>query len=276
VLSTDIDNLIKLAEVGAVDDVKASNEFVSPIDINSLKTGIAFVGGLANSHLNSIIGVGDIPIATGHSKPFIIGGAIPVASGISGAAVGSAIATPIILKSIAFPSLAAAKTATLISAFPLFADSVKSKFNVAANKAVNKGTVGVLFGANLLKKGAIGLAVKGAQAVKKGTAVFKNGAITAGHLILKPVSIVAGSKLKLLGGGVTLLGKGVKLTGTALRKVGTGLKMGGLGGIGIGATAIGWGFDKSTVENQLAEDIKFINGLSLFNLPLLAKKALIV
>jgi len=232
---------------------------------------------VTGSKLKHVLALGKL------GKPFVIGGAIPVASSVAGAAVGSAFATPIILKSIAFPSLAAAKTAVVMAKVPLAVDLMRSKVDSFTNrlmakgtKVVNKAKTSAIIGVKLLKKGAVGAAVKTAAAVKAGKVLLVKATVKAGRLALKPIAIVAGSHLKLLGGALGLFGTGVKLTGTALTKAGTGLKLGGLGGIGLGATAISWGLDKSSIDKQLDEDVKlikpFIPSFKSLAVPAIVKK----
>jgi hypothetical protein len=195
------------------------------------------------------------------SKSGAIGGAIPAMAAMKGSIIGSAIATPIIIKSIALPGLAAAKTAAILSVPAIVTHRVKSNttHNLFSKESTHnlfsKESAHNMFskGTNVLKKGAfgaIGLAAKGA-------AVVKTKAVVAGKLMLRPIAIITGAKLKFLGTGLTLAGKGVSLTGAGIKKVGTGLKLGGLGAVGIGATAIGWGLDKTTIDHHLKEGHKF-------------------
>jgi len=159
----------------------------------------------------------------------------------------SAIAEPIIFKSIAVPSLAAQKTSNIISMTPLllealFNDAKATGDEFVQNKiqAINKASNKFVSGVKTVGKVAVGLAVKGATTVKKGVKVV-------GGILLKPVFFVVGSQMKILGTGLKVLGAGTKLVGTAIKDAGKALKSAGLGAVGFGATAIGWGTDTSTI-----------------------------
>jgi len=103
-----------------------------------------------------------------------------------------------------------------------------------------------------LKTGAIGLATKG-------LVVAKNGVRVATRFFLKPIAILAGVHLKMFGSGLALGGKILKGTGAGIAKTGTVVKVAGLGSIGLGASAIGWGLDKSTIDTHFQEsNQKFI------------------
>jgi len=211
-------------------------------------------------------------------------GKVTAGSGIKGSVVGSAIATPIILKAVALPGLAAGATAAVMSLPNWLAQNVKHVPRVWFNniKSSVEGSVdsahnlaNVLIVENLgdleiendttldlhngvekvsqvvegLKVGAVGLATKGIVAAKK-------GAYVAGRVILKPIKVLTGIHLKMLGTGLTLGGKLIGGTGVGIAKVGTAVKFAGLGHIGLGASAISWGLDKSTIDTHFEESNK--------------------
>jgi len=256
--------------------------------------------GVHNSHLLEVskdvaIGAALMP-AKVSADSAAAGSIITAGAGIAGTAVGSAIATPIIVKAVALPGIAAGKTAALMSvpsllahkliaipegfvhnlkAFDLKGLDLKafghalpdlSELVVVDNTEevineedfdVDKGVEHLAVTAGLLKAGlktkviamkagAIGLA-------KKPLIVAKKIAVIAGRLILKPIGIIAGLHLKAIGTGLAIGGKLVKVTGAKIAKVGTVVKYAGLGHIGIGASFIGWGLDKSTIDTHFKE-----------------------
>jgi len=246
------------------------------------------------------------------AKTQAIGGAIPAAAGIKGSAISSAIATPIIVKAVALPGLAAAKTASLMAAPHLILQNIQSVPQMMSNrlkesfgsignignlkiggqsghlgnslaelvviedsdKLENEGSiafekdcqklhnaVGVLkAGALGLKAGAIGLKAKTVGLATKGLLVAKKGVYTAGRIIMKPIAIIAGAHLKALGTGLTLTGKLIGGTGAKVAKTGTAIKYAGLGGIGMGASAVAWGFDKSAIGSHFSTRVETSNG----------------
>jgi len=159
------------------------------------------------------------------------GGALTAGAAIKGTVVGSAIATPIIVKAVALPGIAAGKTAALMSVPSLWVH----KLGLAQTGKVVA-----------IKAGAVGLA-------KKPLLVAKKIAHIAGRIFLKPIALIAGAHLKVIGTGLAIGGKLVGGTGAKIAKVGTVVKFVGLGHIGIGASAIGWGLDKSTIDTHFKE-----------------------
>lgn len=219
---------------------------------SKLKSGTAHAIHFVESQNDAAIGAALLPIEVA-AKSAAVGAAIPAAAAIKGSLVGSAIATPIILKAIALPGLAASKTAALYAAPSLLTHNLHSKVEGSTHRlthALKKGAIGAVSTVNLLKKGAIGLAAKGALVMKK-------GAVVAGKLALRPIALIAGSQLKMIGTGLTIGGKVVGATGAGIKKAGTAVKYAGLGSIGLGASAIGWGLDKSTIDKQFEQEHKF-------------------
>jgi len=83
--------------------------------------GLSISGAVGHhsSHLleaskDSFIGAAKMPFEVS-AETQAIGGAVPAAAAVKGSAVSSAIATPIIVKAVALPGLAAAKTAGLMA-----------------------------------------------------------------------------------------------------------------------------------------------------------------
>lgn len=297
----------KLANILMTPDVPKFGEHIVKVDdvSDKLKHGAKRVSHFIDTQKEAKVGAALLPFEVS-SKSAAIGGAIPAAAAVKGTIIGSAIATPIIIKSIALPGAAAAKTAAILSVPAIVTHGVKTKVEESTHNLFSKGTIALKKGPNALKKGIIALkgttalkkgttalkgtnalkkgtiALKGANVLKKGTIALNKGtnalkkgafgaiglaakgaaamkakAVVAGKLILRPIAIITGAQLKFLGTGLTLAGKGVSLTGAGIKKVGTGLKLGGLGAVGIGATAIGWGLDKTTIDLHLKEGNKF-------------------
>jgi len=219
-----------------------------------------------------------IPLKT-MAESGAVGGAITAGAAIKGSVMGSAIATPIIVKAVALPGLAAGATAAVMSVPKLLINKVPqllfhnvktsvedSAHNLAhlfivedlkstepteapqtendATLDLNKGIENVAQTVGVLKEGALGLATKGLVVAKK-------GAVVAGRVILKPIAILTGVHLKMFGSGLAFGGKLIGGTGAGIAKAGTLVKYAGLGGIGLGASAIGWGLDKSTIDTHL-------------------------
>jgi len=211
-----------------------------------------------------------------------VGGAIPAAAAIAGSVKGSAIATPIIVKAVALPGIAAGATAAFMSVPKLLVEgvpqlmfhnvktSVEDSAHNFANLFIvedfkrpesealvdeenhttldlNQGIENVANTVEAVKAGALGLATKGLVVAKK-------GAVVAGRIILKPIAILTGVHLKMLGSGLTLGGKLIGGTGAGIAKAGTVVKYAGLGSIGLGASAIGWGLDKSTIDTHFTQE----------------------
>lgn len=237
------------ALTGALHHIKETSHGVT----DKLKSGSVHASHLIGSKKEVEIGAALLPIEVA-VKSAAVGGAITAAAAVKGSLVGSAIATPIILKAVALPGLAAGKTAAILAVPALLTHKLETKVQNSTHRlisngknALKKGAKGVVSTVGLLKKGALGLAAKGALVMKK-------GAVVAGKLILKPIAIIAGSQLKIIGTGLTIGGKVVGATGAGVKKAGTAVKYAGLGAVGLGATSIGWGLDKTTIDNHF-EDI---------------------
>jgi len=218
------------------------------------------------------------------SKTGSVGGKVSAAAAIKGSVVGSALATPVILKAVALPGIAAGKTAGLFSLPHLIIanarsvsqnlaanvqNSIQDKTNqisdflvenqiLAAEEADDEEqhgipllpTIDLQEGINnavqkvvLLKAGALGAAAKGVVMAKK-------GAYVAGRIFLKPIAILTGIQLNMIGSGLTIGGKLIGGTGAGIAKAGTAVKYTGLGAIGLGASAVSWGLDKSTISSN--------------------------
>jgi len=289
-------------------DFHSSTHLTSPaLDIQA--NGVTGGGSVRTSHLleaskDSFIGAATLPLKVG-AETKAIGGAIPAAAAVKGSAMSSAIATPIIVKAVALPGVAAVKTAAVMAVPELFLQNIQSVPELVSNRLKssfgsfgNIGSVGKFghnfgnLGHNLaelvvvepidaqqlenegsiafnkeseslnsavsavktgvlgLKAGAIGLKAKTAGLAAKGLLVAKKGVYTAGRIIMKPIAIIAGAHLKMLGTGLTLGGKLIGGTGAGIAKTGTAIKYAGLGGLGVGASAVAWGFDKSTIGSH--------------------------
>jgi len=138
-------------------------------------------------------------------------------------------------------------------------DKLENEGSIAFEKDTQKlqNAVGVLkAGALGLKAGAIGLKAKTVGLATKGLLVAKKGVYTAGRIIMKPIAIIAGAHLKALGTGLTLTGKLIGGTGAKVAKTGTAIKYAGLGGIGMGASAVAWGFDKSAIVSHFSTRVE--------------------
>lgn len=215
-----------------------------------------------------------IPVKT-MAEASAIGSTITSGAALKGSLKGSAIATPIILKAVALPGLAAGATAAIMSAPKLVLNNVPQLifhniktsvedsthdlahlFIVQDLKSTEtpqtesddildlKGIENMAQTMGFLKEGALGLATKGLVIAKK-------GAVVAGRVILKPIAILTGVHLKMFGSGLAFGGKLIGGTGAGIAKAGTVVKYAGLGGIGLGASAIGWGLDKSTIDTHI-------------------------
>jgi len=244
---------------------------------------------LIEASKDSVIGAAKLPLVVS-AESGAVGGGLTAAAGVKGSAFGSALATPIILKSVALPGLAGLKTASIMaipkvlvqnlnSISAAFSNNLKTSLNSAHNwtemfvlenpeqlenegslafnkskehltntvKVIKAGALGLKAGAIGLKAGTVGLAAKGLLVAKKGVYV-------AGRIIMKPIAIIAGAHLKMLGTGLAIGGKLIGGTGAGIAKAGTAVKYAGLGGIGVGASAVAWGFDKSTISKHLEVD----------------------
>jgi len=248
---------------------------------------------LIEASKDSAIGAAKLPLVVS-AESGAIGGGLTAAAGVKGSAVGSALATPIILKSVALPGLAGLKTASIMaipkvlvqnlnSISAAFSNNLKTSLNSAHNwtemfvlespeQLENEGSLAfnkskehltntVKVGAGIIKAGALGLKAKaiGLKAgtvglAAKGLLVAKKGVYVAGRLIMKPIAVIAGAHLKMLGTGLAIGGKLIGGTGAGIAKAGTAVKYAGLGGIGVGASAVAWGFDKSTISKHLEVD----------------------
>jgi len=264
-------------------------------------------GSVHTSHLiqaskDSVIGAAKLPLQVS-AEAQAVGGAIPAAAAVKGSLVSSAIATPILVKAVALPGLAAAKTAAAMSVPHLFLQNVHSLPEMVSNRLKTSfGNIGhslslPTIGHNLaelvvvedadqleneglvafnkdtehlnkallalkaiplglkaiplkLKAGAIGLKAKTVGLASIPLLLAKKGVYKIGRIILKPVELFAGANLKMLGSGLLLGGKLIGGTGAGIAKAGTAIKYAGLGGIGVGASAVSWGFDKSTIESH--------------------------
>jgi len=212
---------------------------------DKLKSGSVHASHLIGPQKDAAIGAALLPIQVA-AKSAAVGGAITAAAAVKGSLIGSAIAMPIILKAVALPGLAAGKTAAIFAVPALLTHNLETKVQDSTHRLINNGKNALKKGAvavGLLKMGALGLAAKGALAMKE-------GAVVAGKLILKPIAIIAGSQLKMIGTGLTIGGKVVGATGAGVKKAGTVVKYAGLGAVGLGATSIGWGLDKTTIDSH--------------------------
>jgi len=240
---------------------------------------------LIEASKDSAIGAAKLPLVVS-AESGAVGGGLTAAAGVKGSAVGSALATPIILKAVALPGVAGLKTASImaipkvlvqnLNSFSTAFSNLKTSLNSAHNwtemlvlenpeQLENEGSIafnkskehlmntvkvikaGAKAGAIGLKAGTVGLATKGLLVAKKGVYV-------AGRLIMKPIAVIAGAHLKMLGTGLAIGGKLIGGTGAGIAKAGTAVKYAGLGGIGVGASAVAWGFDKSTISKHLEVD----------------------
>jgi len=120
---------------------------------------------------------------------------------------------------------------------------IKNKIQSIAT--VSKNLVSIVQTAGKL---AVGLAVSGVQKVTNGVKVIKG-------IVLKPVFLVVGSKMKLLGGGLNVLGSGTKLFGSALSDAGKSVKS----GAGFGSTVIDKRTDKHPIDTRTDSPIDWRN-----------------
>lgn len=227
--------------LNAIHQIKDS----SSASVSKLNSQAAHKVHFVESQKDTAIAAAVIPIEVS-AQSAAVGGAITAAGAVKGSLIGSAIATPIILKAIALPGLAASKTAAVMAVPALLTHNLHNKVEGSTHRLTNalkKGAVVAVAKVGLLKKGAIGLAAKGALAMK-------TGAVVAGKLMLKPIALIAGSQLKMFGTGLSIGGKIVGATGAGIKKAGTVVKYAGLGSIGLGASAIGWGLDKTTIDKH--------------------------
>jgi len=145
--------------------------------------------------------------------------------------------------------------AELVVVEPIDAQQLENEGSIAFNKeseSLNSAVSAVKTGVLGLKAGAIGLKAKTAGLAAKGFLVAKKGVYTAGRIIMKPIAIIAGAHLKMLGTGLTLGGKLIGGTGAGIAKTGTAIKYAGLGGLGVGASAVAWGFDTSAIGSHFS------------------------
>jgi len=252
---------------------------------------------LIEASKDSAIGAAKLPLVVS-AESAAVGGGLTAAAGVKGSAFGSALATPIILKSVALPGVAGLKTASIMaipkvlvqnlnSISTAFSNNLKTSLNSAHNwtemlvlenpeqlenegslafnksteqltntvKVIKAGAIGLKAGTvGVIKAGALGLKAGTVGLATKGLLVAKKGVYVAGRLIMKPIAVIAGAHLKMLGTGLAIGGKLIGGTGAGIAKAGTAVKYAGLGGIGVGASAVAWGFDKSTISKHLEVD----------------------
>jgi len=170
------------------------------------------------------------PVVLFNSKLAAAAGALPALMAAKGAVIGASIATPIEIGAVATSSLASGVTAKLV-AIPVSLIS-KTSTKLAAAAKVGKKVV----------------ALK-ALAIKKGAKLAKKGAITLGHMLLRPIAIIAGTKSALAGAGLGIAGSGIKLAGLGLQAAGSKIALSGLKAKGAGALLIGLAFNDSSKQN---------------------------
>jgi len=146
----------------------------------------------------------------------------------------------------------------------------KTKQHMAdAQKLVKAGAAGLALGAAGLKAKVVGLKAGAVALAAKPFIVAKKVAYVAGRLIMKPIAIITGAHLKALGTGLKLAGKVIGGTGLGIAKAGTAVKYTGLGAIGAGASAVAWGFDKTTLTAHnsavLDSDVRVSAGINTEN-----------
>jgi hypothetical protein len=59
-----------------------------------------------------------------------------------------------------------------------------------------------------------------------------------------------------------MIGDTIAQAGQSMQSSGQGVKNGGIGGVGLGASMLGWGMDSSTVHNQLQSSPQLADELS--------------
>jgi len=287
------DSVLSPMNLANMANIMVSTSFKHPSDEGLETTAGVHSNGIHSSHLieaskDLAKGAVTLPLET-MAEAGAAGGAITAAAGLGGVVKGTAIATPIILKAVALPGLAAGATAGVMAVPKLVSDfrelpqllfhNVKSSVEDSANnfanlvilenaaetpETENHSSIDISSPSldldshvhkleqtvETLKAGALGLAAKGVINVKK-------GAYVAGRVILKPIAILTGIHLKMFGSGLAFGGKLIGGTGAGIAKAGALVKYTGLGGIGLGASAISWGLDKSTIDTHFRESQKF-------------------
>lgn len=219
-----------------------------------------------------------------------MGAKISAASAIKGSAVGTALATPVILKAVALPGIAAGGTAALFSIPHLIVANAKSATQQLATNVktsiqdhaqqlndllVDKQLLAaeqpgddepedisllapfdLQEGINQAIEKVVLLKAGALGAASKGVVMAKKGAYIAGRAFLKPIAILTGIHLKFIGSGLALGGKMIGGTGAGIATAGTAVKFTGLGAIGLGASAVSWGLDKSTIDTRVEANVK--------------------
>jgi len=172
------------------------------------------------------------PVVLFNSKLAAAAGALPALLAAKGAVIGAAIATPIEIGAVVSSSLASGVTAKLVAIPVSLISKASTKLAIAA------------------KAGKKVVALK-ALAIKSGAKLAKKGAITLGHMLLKPIAIIAGTKSALAGAGLGIAGSGVKLAGLGLQAAGSKLALSGLKAKGAGALLIGLAFNDNSKHDLL-------------------------
>jgi len=168
------------------------------------------------------------PVVILNSKIAAAAGALPSLFAAKGALIGAAIATPIEVGAVAASSITSGVTGKLV-AIPVSIISTTAGKVKAAIKIGNKiWTLKTL-------------------AIKNGAKIAARGAITLGHILLKPIAVIAGAKTAATGIGLGVAGSGVKALGTGIEVVGTKIAATGLKTKGVGALVIGFPFIKKDV-----------------------------
>lgn len=171
------------------------------------------------------------PVVVFNSKIAAAAATLPAILAAKGAIIGAAIATPIEIGAVASSSIATGVTAKIV-AIPV------SLLNGATLKL-----------AAAVKAGKKVVALK-TLAVKSGAVMAKKGVLALGHILLKPIAIIAGTKAAVTGAGLGVAGTGLKLAGLGLQKAGSKMVLSGLKSKGAGALLIGLAFNHNVIDKH--------------------------
>lgn len=206
---------------------------------NNIKYKVIMAKGKIEQAVGTAVLAG--PIIALNTKVAAGAGKLPVIMAGQGALLGSAIAAPII-KGTALANVIATKVAGAIVFVPV---AFKTGIKLVAAKTLD-----------IKKQAALNSAAAAAQ--------FGAATKAVGMALLKPIAILEGAKLKMLGKGSAVLGTALKAEGAKMMAKGAAFKLAGAGMKGAGAKMIWWGFGGPKVVGALAAGkLKSIAGLPI-------------
>jgi len=183
------------------------------------------------------------PFVLLNSKIAAGAGALPPLLAAKGALLGSAIATPITVGASIASGIASGVSGAVVSVPIAIVTGVKAKASELASSFQSQVHTGEV----VLQQGAANL--------QSGIDAAKGAAVSVGHILLRPIAVVAGAKTAIGGAALGLVGEGVKAVGTKVSAIGAGISGAGAATKGIGGKWLGWGLDKGTGASVSLESL---------------------